>query len=124
MPFQIDVHEGEAVIEVVYPTLPSAQDVSDYVARIRRAIDAQRGPWACLVDQRELKELPADLLEKVTALNAYARRRGMRASARLVSTARAALQTTKLALDVDDAKVRAFDDREAALAWLRQQLKR
>ena len=45
--------------EVIYPAEPSSQDVAEYLMKMKRTIDAQPGPWSCLVDQRELKVMEA-----------------------------------------------------------------
>jgi hypothetical protein len=119
MGFSIVEHEG-AILEFVYPESPTLRDVHDYCLDVRSRIDKQRGPWCCLVDQRKLPVMPQDFVEQVKALNTYAARRGMRKTARLVTSAVASLQAARFAREVHLVDtLRVFTSREAAFAWLR-----
>jgi len=119
MPFEIREDAAHHIVEVVYPAEPSSQDVAEYLMKMKRTIDAQPGPWSCLVDQRELKVMEAQLIERVSTLNRYAQSRGMLRSARVVAGSVSALQARKIAENAAlKAPVRAFSTRDEALAWL------
>jgi hypothetical protein len=118
MGFNIIEHPG-AILEFVYPERPSADDVAAYVSDVRRLIDRQRGPWCCLVDQTALPVMPPEFVETVKGLNTYAAKRGMRKTARLVTSAVASLQAARFAREVHlAASLRTFTSRQAALTWL------
>jgi hypothetical protein len=126
MTFEVIHHPGDAIIErlpmveVIYPANATAEDVAEYDKRARVIIDAQRRrPFCCLADQRALRVMPPELVEVAAALNAYATERGMTRTARLVSSAIAGLQAHRLAHD-PRFELRAFDDRDEAIAWLHQ----
>ncbi len=120
MPFDIVVHDDDDIVEVVYPPAPSAAEVVDYVARIRQVIGARKRPWACLVDQRKLLVMPPELVDTMTGLNAHAAKNGMKASARVVSSAVADLQANRMAREAAiGSPIRAFTRRDDALTWLR-----
>lgn len=126
MPFEIIEHPGDAIIEllpmveVIYPAKATAEDVAAYDKRAREVIDARRGrPFCCLADQRAQRVMPPELVDVASALNAYATARGMTRTARLVSSAIAGLQAHRLAHD-SRFELQAFDDRDEALAWLRE----
>jgi hypothetical protein len=120
MPFAITIKPEERLIEVVYPAQPTPEEVTDYAARIRKAIDDFGGLWCCLVDQRELKVMPPEVADAIGKLNAYAERRGMLRGARIVSSAVASLQTSRLARDAKAGiEIRAFQSRDEAIAWLK-----
>jgi hypothetical protein len=120
MPFQITVHEKDRIIDVVYPAQPTAEDVADYLRRIRDAIVQMNGPWSALVDQGQLRVMPPDMVAVMASLNAYAQLHGMRRSARVVSDAASGLQawrmTKRAMLTIP---TRTFETREQALAWLK-----
>lgn len=119
MPFEIREDAAHHIVEVVYPAEPSAHDVAEYLMKMKRTIDAQAGPWSCLVDQRELKVMEPTLVERVSTLNRYAQAKGMLRSARVVAGSVAALQARKIAENaLLRAPVRAFASREEAVAWL------
>lgn len=121
--FEITVHRSTRILEVRYPERPSETDVREYLRAARLAIDEelQGKPWRCLVDQRALAVMPPTLASEVQALNEYAEEKGMVRSARVVSTAVAALQVARLARTALAAPVKAFRDRQAALTWLTEQ---
>src|SRR5436190_1584954 len=96
MPFEIVVHERERILEIIYPPRPTAEDIDDYVRRVRSAIERLGGTWSCLVDQRKVQVLPPELVDRASALNAFAEERGMRRSARVVASAMAGLQARRL----------------------------
>ena len=120
MPFQITVHESERIIDVVYPPRPTAEDVTDYLQRIRELIVRMNGPWSALVDQGQLRVMPADMVTTMANLNAFAQLHGMKRSARVVSDPASGLQawrmTKKAMLTIP---TRTFETREAAMTWLR-----
>lgn len=124
MPFEIVVHEADAIVEVVYPEKPTEEDVDDYVGRVKKIIALQQGPWSCLVDQRQLNLMPDSLYEQAASLNAYAQEHGMKRSARVVSSATAAvatLQTIRMHSQASlNLPVRTFTSRDDAIAWLRR----
>jgi hypothetical protein len=119
--FEIIEHREERILEIRYPSHPTAHDIDAYVTAARQAIDRFSAPWSCLVDQQALVVLPQELAGQVTELNAYAAQRGMKQSARVISSAVAALQVSRLAKDGIPVPVRTFNDRSAAFAWLRSQ---
>jgi hypothetical protein len=123
--FEIKMHTEERILEVVYPPQPSDASVEDYLRRVRRVVEAQKAAWGCLVDQRQLRVLSPGLFERIADLNRLAEARGMKASARVVGSAVAGLQAGRIArtLGRRGPAVRAFEQREAALAWLREQLR-
>lgn len=119
MPFEIREDAVHHIVEVIYPAEPSSQDVAEYLMKMKRTIDAQPGPWSCLVDQRELKVMEAQLIDRVSTLNRYAQSRGMLRSARVVAGSVSALQARKIAENAAlKAPVRAFTTRDEAVAWL------
>ncbi len=119
MPFIIRVDRKRQLIEVAYPPHPTAADVADYVVSIKDAIEHMAGEWDCLVDQRQLKVMPPALVAEVATLNAWAEKRRMRRSARVVASAVATLQTQRMAREASlHAEVRSFSSREEAIAWL------
>lgn len=120
MAFDIIIHGDEHILEVVYPTVASEADVSHYAARVRQTIDSMGESWTALVDQRQLRALPRELMSTLAGLNAYAQLKGMQRSARVVPDAAAGLQAwrmTKQALL--SVPARTFESREEAIAWLR-----
>lgn len=119
MPFEIHVHELDEILEVVYPAKATQAEIDDYVRRVRAAIDARKGPWKCLVDQRNLPVLPPELVDQLAALNLYAQRHGMVKTARVVSTVVAGLQAQRMARE-GQLPLASFEAREDALAWLRR----
>ena len=40
MPFEVTIHSDERILEVVYPAEPTAAEVTDYLRRVRQAMDA------------------------------------------------------------------------------------
>jgi hypothetical protein len=121
--FEITVHKNDRILEVRYPERPTEEDVKEYLTAARRAIDKELSgkPWRCLVDQRGLAVMPPALAAEVATLNEYAEEKGMIRSARVVSTAVAALQVARIARGAVAAPVKAFRDRQTALTWLKEQ---
>lgn len=120
MPFQIIVHEPDRILEVIYPSQPSQADVDDYLTRVRTAIEGLAGDWSALVDQSQLRVMPSSVVAVMAKLNAFAQLKGMKRSARIVSTAASGLQAwrmTKQAMLTIPA--RTFEHREDALSWLK-----
>ena len=124
MPFEIVVHDTDAIVEIVYPENPTQEDVAEYVDRVRQIIARRQGPWSCLVDQRRLHLMPDRLYEQVAELNVYAQQHGMKQSARVVSSAVAAvasLQATRMRRQAAlNGPVCTFTSRDDAIAWLRR----
>ncbi len=119
MPFTIQVHEELQVVEVVYPARPTVEEVAEYLHRIREVIQARKGPWRCLVDQRSVQLIAPEVVEHLAAINSFAATHGMERSARLVTGAVASLQVSRMARNADlGDRVRTFHDRDHALAWL------
>lgn len=120
MPFQITVHEADRIIDVVYPEEPSADDVADYLQRIRPLIAGMKGEWSALVDQGRLRTMTPEVVAAMASLNAYAQLHGMKRSARVVRDPASGLQawrmTRRAMLTIP---TRTFETREEALAWLR-----
>jgi hypothetical protein len=126
MPFEIFVHPGDAIIElvpiveVIYPPNPTPEDIQAYVARAHEVIDAQHGrPFCCIADQRAVRVMTPELVAALGELNTYAYAHGMLRTARLVSSTIAELQTRQLARE-NRFEVEAFESRNAALLWLRE----
>lgn len=121
MPFRIVWHEKDTILEVVYPAVPTVQDVEDYSRAVRGRIDMIRGrPWACLVDQRAVGAMPPEVVQVIADLNAWAQKRNMRRTARVVTSAVARLQSTRLVREAMlHTEFRVFESREDALTWLR-----
>ena len=120
MPFQITVHEADRIIDVVYPPQPTAEDVTDYLKRIRETITRLGGPWSALVDQGQLRVMPPEMVATMASLNAFAQLRGMKRSARVVSDAASGLQAWRMTKQAMlTIPTRTFETRDAALAWLR-----
>jgi hypothetical protein len=120
MPIQIIVHQPDRILEVIYPSQPTQADVDDYLARVRTAIEGLAGDWSALVDQSQLRVMPANMVAAMAKLNAYAQLKGMKRSARIVSTAASGLQAwrmTKQAMLTIPA--RTFENRDDALSWLK-----
>jgi hypothetical protein len=120
--FEITVHRADRILEVRYPQHPTEKDVNEYLRAARLAIDTELAgkPWRCLVDQLSLAVMPPELAAQVATLNEYAEEKGMACCARVVSTAVGALQVARIARSVLGVPVKAFRDRAAAMAWLRE----
>ena len=120
VPFDILLDAEARLVEIVYPARPTADEVEDYIYRVRTVIDGYPpGGWLCLVDQRNVLVMSPDLVDKVRVLNVYAVSRGMLRSARVVATAVAGLQASRMAREGSlGIEVQTFDTREAAVAWL------
>ena len=67
--------------------------------------------------------MPPEMVDTVASLNAYAQSRGMLRSARVIAGAIAELQTTRMAREASlKVPARAFESRDAAVAWLSEVL--
>jgi len=120
MPFQITVHEPDRILEVVYPPQPTQADVDDYLSRVRATIEAINGEWSALVDQSQLRVMPSNMVAVMAKLNAYAQLKGMKRSARIVSTAASGLQAWRMTKQAMlNIPARTFESREDALHWLK-----
>jgi hypothetical protein len=120
MPFQITVHEPDRILEVVYPPQPTQADVDDYLTRVRATIEALNGDWSALVDQSQLRVMPSNMVAVMAKLNAYAQLKGMKRSARIVSTAASGLQAWRMTKQAMlNIPARTFESREDALRWLK-----
>lgn len=121
MPFDLTVHREKSIIEVLYPPEPTASDVEDYGTRVRKIIDELPGPWASLVDQRQLVAMPTELLRSIAQLNSYAEGHRMQRSARVVSDPAAGMSSWRIARQGSvRVPIRSFDTREEALQWLEE----
>jgi hypothetical protein len=120
--FRIVVHADvkPRIVEVIYPPTVTVSNVEDYVRRIKVTMDQQKTEWACLVDQRDLSVMPPELVEKIASLNAYAQKRRMKKTARVISSAVAGLQAARISRDSlrTETPLRTFTSRDEALAWL------
>lgn len=123
MPFQIKLHPQERIIEVVYPAVPTQEDVGEYLVQMKQLIDEQKSHWFCLVDQRALTQLPVELLDQVAVANSYAVLHGMQRSARIVSSQAAERQANSIGKTTGAirVKVKTFVERGPALAWLKDE---
>ncbi len=120
MPFQITVHEADRILEVVYPSQPSQADVDDYLARVRTVIEGFGGEWSALVDQSQLRVMPSNMVSAMAKLNAFAQLKGMKRSARIVSTAASGLQAWRMTKQAMlNIPARTFESRADALNWLK-----
>lgn len=120
MPFQITVHEPDRILEVIYPPQPTQADVDDYLARVRAHIEAFNGEWSALVDQAQLRVMPSNMVTVMAKLNAFAQLKGMKRSARIVSTAASGLQAWRMTKQAMlNIPARTFESREDALHWLK-----
>ncbi|HYI03212.1 STAS/SEC14 domain-containing protein [Hyalangium sp.] len=120
MPFQITVHETDRILEVVYPPQPTQADVDDYLSRVRALIDGLGGDWSALVDQSQLRVMPSNMVSVMAKLNAYAQLKGMKRSARIVSTAASGLQAWRMTKQAMlSIPARTFESRGEALNWLK-----
>ena len=120
MPFQIIVHEPDRILEVIYPAQPSEADLKDYVARVKEAIEKLAGEWSALVDQSQLRVMPAPMVAEMARLNAHAQLKGMKRSARIVSTAASGLQAWRMTKQAMlSIPTRTFETRDEAIGWLK-----
>ncbi len=118
--FEIIVHGRERILEVRYPSRPTADSYARYEKAVRAAIVAWRGEWDCLVDQSALTLMPPELPPLIAVLNAWARGKGMRRTARVVKdSAVAELQVNRILRDSGTAQVGVLHkSREKAWAAL------
>lgn len=120
MPFQITVHAQDRILEVVYPPQVTSEDLSEYLTEVKKAITSLGSEWSALVDQSQLRVMPADVVSAMASLNAYAQLRGMQRSARVVIDPPSGLQawrmTKRAMLTIP---TRTFETRAEALEWLR-----
>ena len=120
MPFQINVHEADRILEVVYPSQPTQADVDDYLSRVRSIIEGLNGDWSALVDQSQLRVMPSNMVAVMAKLNAFAQLKGMKRSARIVSTAASGLQAWRMTKQAMlNIPARTFESRADALSWLK-----
>ncbi|MBZ4419348.1 STAS/SEC14 domain-containing protein [Myxococcus sp. RHSTA-1-4] len=120
MPFQINVHEQDRILEVIYPPQVTAEDLSEYLAEVKKAITGMAGEWSALVDQSQLRVMSGDVVSAMASLNAFAQLHGMKRSARVVIDPPSGLQawrmTKRAMLTIP---TRTFETRGEALGWLR-----
>jgi hypothetical protein len=120
MPFQIIVHEPDRILEVIYPAQPTEADLKDYLARVKEAIEKLAGDWSALVDQSQLRVMPGNMVAEMARLNAHAQLKGMKRSARIVSTAASGLQAWRMTKQAMlSIPTRTFETRDEALGWLK-----
>ncbi|MCP3141688.1 SpoIIAA family protein [Pyxidicoccus xibeiensis] len=120
MPFQINVHTQDRILEVIYPAQVTSEDLAEYLSDVKKAINAFNGEWSALVDQSQLRVMPGDVVSAMASLNAYAQLHGMMRSARVVVDPPSGLQawrmTKRAMLTIP---TRTFESRGEALAWLK-----
>ncbi|MBS1152968.1 MAG: hypothetical protein H6Q89_4666 [Myxococcaceae bacterium] len=115
--FEIVVHGRERILEVRYPSRPTAESYARYETAVRAAIEAWRGEWDCLVDQSALSLMPPELPPVIAVLNAWARGKGMRRTARVVKdSAVAELQVNRILRESGTAQVGSLY-KTRAQAW-------
>jgi hypothetical protein len=120
MSFQIIVHESDRILEVIYPPHPSTADLDDYLTRVKETIEGLNGDWSALVDQSQLRVMPSTMVAAMAKLNAYAQLKGMKRSARIVSTAASGLQAWRMTKQAMlNIPARTFESRLDALHWLK-----
>ncbi|MEW5741721.1 MAG: STAS/SEC14 domain-containing protein [Myxococcota bacterium] len=121
-PFTVIVHADRRILEVRYPTRPTMESYEKYEVEVRRAIEglAKGGEWDCLVDQTGLKALAPEFPPLIAKLNTWARSKGMRRTARVVShSAIGELQTVRILKDAGVKEIGSvFHDRDEAWATL------
>lgn len=119
MSFLIRIHSQARVLEVVYPAVPTVSDMTAYLLDVKSRIDDMGSRWSCLVDQREVKDIPERLKEKIALMNTYGIQRGMSRCARVVSSASSDLDARALiTMTKATVPMRVFTSRDEALAWL------
>ena len=123
MPFQINVHAQDRILEVIYPPQVTAEDLAEYLNDVKKAmtsLEGNGGEWSALVDQSQLRVMPGDVVSAMASLNAYAQLHGMKRSARVVIDPPSGLQawrmTKRAMLTIP---TRTFESRGEALAWLK-----
>ncbi|MDQ3264520.1 MAG: hypothetical protein M3Y59_12790 [Myxococcota bacterium] len=119
--WQITAHPQERIIEVVYPNAPTTDSLERYESEIRAAILEMNGTWDCLVDQRSMPVLDAEMSQRIADLITWSLDRGMRHAARIVRRgSMAALQAkTLLRASGEGEEQNLFLTREEAWASLR-----
>src|SRR5579871_4003006 len=117
----IRLHEGDRILEVVYPAQPTAAEVDSYAQSIRRYIDHLGGrSWSCMVDQTQLQVMDPAHVDRIAELNSYAQARGMTRAARVVTSAMARLQSQRVMREAAlKTEFRIFSSRDEALSWLK-----
>jgi hypothetical protein len=120
--FVVVVHHAERIIEVRYPARPTVENFKRYDIEIRAAIEQLGTPWDCLVDQTALKALAPEFPGRIAELNTWARGKGMRKTARVVSeSAIGELQGARILRDSGVKDVGAiFKTRDEAWQFLHQ----
>jgi hypothetical protein len=122
VPFKIDIHVDERVLEIVYPKEVAAADVVAYLKRCRELILMLGGRWSCLVDQTANPILPPALVNDIASLNAFASEHGMQRCARILSSEIGKLQARRMAREVKgNVVIQTFDTRDEAWKWIRKE---
>ncbi len=120
--FTITVHDEARVLEVRYPSRPTMTAYEQYETEVRAAILelAKDGAWDCIVDQTQLRALAPDFPPRISELNVWSRKHGMRRTARVVSdSAVGELQTLRILKASGVTEFGAvFHEREAAWAFV------
>lgn len=117
---QIQQHKSERIVEVTYKPVPvTALAHATYTIKMKQIIEEQNGAWALLVDQRLLDHVDDKLKDKMLALYAFAVRRGMVRSARVVRSHGDAQRLSDILQGTSLEKiVGVFTKRQEALDWL------
>ncbi len=119
--FVVIVHAEERIVEVRYPPRLTEASYRAYDKEIRAAIENLGGVFDCLVDQTALKALAPEFPPRIAELNVWARGKGMRKTARVVSeSAVGELQGARILRDSGVRDVGAiFKSRDDAWSFLR-----
>ncbi len=83
--FVVTIHEPQRIIEVRYPPRATMATYEAYEREVRAAIENMKTQWDCLVDQTALKALAPEFPPRIAELNTWARGKGMRRTARVIS---------------------------------------
>jgi hypothetical protein len=117
---QIHQHKAQRIVEVTYKPVPvTALAHATYTIKMKQIIEDQDGAWALLVDQRLLDRVDDKLKDKMLALYAFAVRRGMLRSARVVRSHEDAQRLADILRGTNLQKiVGVFTKRQEAFDWL------
>jgi hypothetical protein len=120
VPFKIDIHVEERILEIVYPKEVTPEDVAAYLKRCRELILMLAGRWSCLVDQTQNPILQPALVNEIANLNTFAAEHGMLRCARFLTSEVGKLQAARIAREAKGSVViQTFTTRADAWNWLR-----
>ncbi len=123
---QIHQHKTQQIVEVTYKPVPvTALAHATYTIKMKQIIESQVGAWALLVDQRLLDHVDDKLKDKMLALYAFAARRGMVRSARVVRSHEDVQRLSDILQGTNLQRiVGVFTKRQEAFDWLVEALAR